>query len=243
MTQIAQAYIHTHHSQSDYVFEEWGRIAESLSYETANRVFPGGVELVVSIEPGSTKTRVKVFLAGLAVYGQIAIYPDFKQGLAEMVHDAREFAGTFNEQFIKTVGVPKADIVRKERRTETPGRLLRAINRLEDLQRRLPSEPQHQMEQELQRIVDQLRIGLSDLESAERESVIRTITDEYGSRLPAPLEPKLALRPSEYRFEDEQYPMLALEGGEPPRGFLGHLRTDRPLDQQLLLTRQHKTNE
>lgn len=239
MTTIAQAYIHDQRSPSEASLQEWAPIAERIAYEIAKDVFPRDVELLVQFEPGSLKTRVKVLLGSIiAAYPLVAAYPEFKHGLAEITKDAREFAGRFNERFINATGIPHDEIVRRERRTETPGRILRALNRLEDFQRRLSIDPRPEMVHELQQIVVQLRIGLSDLNSDERQIAISTIEKEHVPRLPALLVPRLALRVPDYAFDEEMLSTLALEDDYPQLGFSKLLRTDEPLDEQAHLTWQ-----
>ena len=230
MSRIAQAYIHTSYAPAAGRLESWGRQTEDLSHKIARRVFPSDTEIVVSFEPGSLKARATILMGSvLAVYGAIATYPDFKSGLSEAIRDAREFAGPLNDQLIDALEIPKESVVRRERRTETPGRLKRAIDRLESLEGRISETPQTQIERELRLIARQLRAGLSDLDDNERQLAIGLIEAEHQPRLPQPIAPRLAIRPREFELNLDKHLMLR------PRRRLhyrGYVRTDEPLTEE-----------
>jgi len=228
MTPVAQAYVHTAQFPDQRVLDRWGKIAGTLSYEIAKEIFPAGTEIEISLEPGSLKTKAKVAMGALlAAYGAIATYPEFKRGLSEAILDARQFAGTFNDNFLKFTGIAREDVVRKERRTEVPGRLTRALDDLERLERNLVILPRPQIEEELRSIAYRLRVGLSELGPAERTLAVDLIESQHLPQLPRLVAPKFALRPDEYEVA---YNLKLDDPGSegPAPGYRALISTDNP---------------
>lgn len=128
MTQLAQAYIHLKpYTASEQRVRSLGRYAKRVAIRAAAEIYGGDVEIEVQIEEGSLITRVTV--AGsilLGVYGFVANYKGFKEGVVEMCNDARDVCGPF----ITKAGVAKEDVYRFERRLKTPGKLYRFSKRL-----------------------------------------------------------------------------------------------------------------
>ncbi|MDW9608164.1 hypothetical protein GOA59_26515 [Sinorhizobium meliloti] len=237
MTTIAQAYLHASNSGTDAELAEWGRRAEALAYEIASSVFPMEVELEITFQVGSLISRalVKKIGAGLlAAYGSVAIYPDFKEGLLEAIADARAFSGAFNERFMTEAGIKSNDIVARQRRTETPGRINRALDRLENLEQNSSGNRGSRYHQELRDAVFQLQWGLSDLEPSDRQQAVQLIVEYHEPRLPEPLLPQL-MRPVAWKREDEEFGLLESTTDRPDIKFLAKLRTDEPLRSQVLL--------
>lgn len=237
MTTIAQAYLHTNISGTDAELAEWGRRAEALAYEIASSVFPMEVEVEIVFQVGSLISRalVKKIGAGLlAAYGGIAIYPDFKNGLLEAITDARTFSGAFNERFMSEANIKSKDIVARQRRIETPGRINRALDRLENLEQNTAANRGSRYHQELQDAVTQLQWGLSDLEFSDRQQAVQLIVEYHEPRLPEPLLPEL-MRPVVWKREDEEFGLVESRAHRPNVKFLAKLRTDEPLRSQLLL--------
>ncbi|RVD43113.1 hypothetical protein EN742_05910 [Mesorhizobium sp. M4A.F.Ca.ET.020.02.1.1] len=237
MTTVAQAYLHTSKNGTDAELAEWGLRAEALAYEIASSVFPMEVELEIVFQVGSLISRslVKKIGAGLlAAYGGIAIYPDFKNGLLEAIADARTFSGAFNERFMSEAGIKAKDIVARQRRIETPGRINRALDRLENLERNTSADRGLRYHQELHDAVTQLQWGLSDLEHSDRQQAVQLIVEYHEPRLPEPLLPQL-MRPVAWRREDEEFGLVESAAARPDIKFLAKLRTDEPLRSQHLL--------
>jgi hypothetical protein len=209
--------------------EEWGIIAQKIAYEEASRVYGPKVEIEISFEIGSLKTRVKVFLgACIAVYGFVATYPDFKEGLNQMVQDAKIFAGSFNEEFVSKTGIKSGDIVSRQRKKETPGRILRALERLEEYEQR----GRNVLRDELSIIHEQLARALADLEPQDRQIVVEMIQKRFPN-LPLPLKlaptsPQAILRP---RDGHEIFQMMEEE--EIEKDYIARLSTKLPLSSQL----------
>jgi hypothetical protein len=237
VTTIAQAYLHASNSGTDAELAEWGRRAEALAYEIASSVFPTQVEIEITFQVGSLISRavVKKIGAGLlAAYGSVAIYPDFKEGLLEAIADARAFSGAFNERFMTESGIQINDIVARQRRTETPGRISRALDRLENLEQNSSGRRGSGYYQELSDAVSQLQWGLSDLEPSDRQRAVQLIVEYHKPRLPEPLLPQLML-PVAWKREDEEIGLLETMTDQPDIKFVAKLRTVEPLKSQVLL--------
>lgn len=231
MTLMAQAYIHDITTPSPREIVSWGIIAQKLAYEEALRVYGSTVEIEISFEVGSLKTRVKVFLgACITVYGMIATYPDFKDGLTQMVEDAKEFAGSFNKEFISETGIKNKDIVSQQRRKETPGRILRALERLEDYERRRGTTAST----ELSSIAEQLDRAVADLAPQDRE-IVREMIRKRFPNLPHPPKSPSQMSHSILRPEDEDEIFETMRGEAIRRDYVARLTTELPLSGQLKL--------
>lgn len=232
-----QAYLHANKSGTDAELAELGRRAEALAYEIASSVFPMEVELEIVFQVGSLISRalVKKIGAGLlAAYGGIAIYPDFKDGLLEAIADARTFAGAFNERFMSEAAIRPEDIVARQRRIETPGRINRALDRLENLEQNTSANRGSRYHQELHDALTQLKWGLSDLEPSDRQQAVQLIVEYHAPRLPEPLLPQLK-RAVAWKREDEEFGLVESTADRSDIRFLAKLRTDEPLRSQLRL--------
>lgn len=133
LVRLAQSYIHLKpFTVSDGDIERLGERAVTVATEAAKATYDFDVQLEIDLEPGSLKAWVLVLSAGIGVaYNAIATWPDFKQGLTELVQDAREFGGGFNRMFADEAKAQSNQVYRTERRTMTPGKILRAASRIE----------------------------------------------------------------------------------------------------------------
>ncbi|WGS18953.1 MULTISPECIES: hypothetical protein [unclassified Bradyrhizobium] len=199
MTQLAQAYIHLKpYSASHKQIRSLGRYAKRVAIRAAADIYGGEVEIEVQIEEGSLITRVTV--AGsifLGVYGFVANYKGFKEGVVEMCNDAREFAVDVCKPFIKKAGVPKEDVYRFERRLKVPGKLYRLDKRLEQLEKSVGELSPHDMQRELGRLRSELESITEHLSPEERQLLSPTLKRTKlppPENWPAPEEPKAALR-------------------------------------------------
>lgn len=234
MTLIAQAYIHDKKNPSASEMEEWGIIAQKIAYEEASRVYGSKVEIEISFEIGSLKTRVKIFVgAVLTVYGVVATYPDFKEGLNQLVQDANDFAGSFNEKFVSKAGIKSPDIVSRLRKKETPGRILRALELLEEYQDR-PDV--------LHVVYMRLAWALEDLEPQEQRIVVRMIQYRFPN-LPLPLEWALSSPQSILRPKDGHEIFQMIDEEERLKDYVVRLSTKHPLSDQLSLTWQKPNDD
>lgn len=242
MTTIAQAYLHARTNGTDAELAEWGRQAEVLAFEIASSVFPMAVELEISFEVGSLISRAVVKNIGaalLATYGMVATYPQFKEGLLEAIADARVFSESFNDKFMSDAGIKPKDIVARQRRIETPGRIYRALERLENLEQSSSANRSPRYIQEQKHAVNQLHRGLSDLEISDRQQAVQLIVEHHAPRLPEPLLPQL-MRPLLWRPEDETMVLVNHAVDHTDIKFLSKLSTAEPSGSRLLLEDRKK---
>jgi hypothetical protein len=113
-----------------------GREVANLAAIAAVRFNRPDCVIEVDAEGGSLTSRARVVAATLFVaYGAIADYGGFKEGIVEITHDAHAFAEYVSDAFMGANNVPPTSVRRIERRTKTPGRLLRIMKRREWLNR------------------------------------------------------------------------------------------------------------
>ncbi|MDR6294308.1 hypothetical protein E9232_006862 [Inquilinus ginsengisoli] len=232
MSRIAQAYIHFSISPDNLA--SWGEEAEQLSYEIASSIFPENVEIIIELELGSLRSRITVIgVLGIlfTAYQGIASYSDFKNSISEMVEDAQEFSSLFNEQFIENVAAPQSSVLNRQRRTETPGRVNRALLRLEAVERDISTLSNNEVREELEKIAKLLRTALDDMDDEERNRAVKIIADRHLPHLPGRNPLISALRPKEHReFEKLYYPVLI--SAAPNNDYVSIIRTGRPLKSQ-----------
>jgi hypothetical protein len=136
VTHIAEAYFYLKPFEvSDEFLQSLGHDVSAIAANAAWGLFEPASEIEVHLERGSLKGTASVIGAALAItlgsYHAVAEYRDFKEGVREMVADARTYGGRVIEGVLQEKQVPARSVRRTERRTKTPGRLLRLLNRRE----------------------------------------------------------------------------------------------------------------
>jgi hypothetical protein len=202
LAQLAQAYIHLKpYSASDKKLKSLGRFAQQRAMKVAAEIYGGGVTVEVELEEGSVITRITVIGSiFIGVYSGVADYKGFKESVAEMCNDAREFAVDVCGPFVNKAHVPKEDVYRFERRLKTPGKLYRLSRRLERLQDSVDELSPSAVRKELASVRADLDAATVDLSAEERGAIDKGLRPR---NLPPPhkwpqREPeKLAIRPDE----------------------------------------------
>ena len=134
MTRLAEAYFHFKRFEvSDERLEQLGREASATAAFAATGLFSPDSEIEVVLEEGSLRGWCKVIGIGLLVgtYHVAVDYKSLKENLPLIVHDARAYGETFFETFLPAIHIPSQQVYRTERRTKTPGKLLRVLERHE----------------------------------------------------------------------------------------------------------------
>jgi hypothetical protein len=109
--------------------------------------------------------------AAHVTYGIIADYKGFKEGIVELCKDAREFGADVCGAITKNSGASDHQIFRIEKRSKTPGRIRRLIDKLEDL-----NEIEGQLSKsELARLLERVRRDLELLEKDLSPDEIKTL--------------------------------------------------------------------
>lgn len=239
MPDLAQAYLHLKPFEVNENYLELGHLADQVAYHIAKQVYAFDVEVSVNLEPGSLRAWITAISAGsvLAVYGAIADYKGFKESVAELYMDAREFGHLFISEFSGQLGVKKDQIFRAERRTKTPGKIIRALHRLEQLEKEVQDLSPKQVQEQIKLIREQLDDGLSDLSTKDEMIARKVIRHEHENRLPEYVIPRLGLRPEdapslEALGEHDRYALLTqprsqlLSPGSLIKGYRNTFRTD-----------------
>lgn len=237
MTQVAEAYFHLKRvSLTPAKLEELGDLTATLAAEAANALYPPDSIIEVRLAEGSLKGWASVTIAGmLSVYSFVANYKGFKEGIGEMNADAKRFGDAVIEKFADKSDLPGAYVYRKERRTKTPGRIKRLIEKQEWLEEHKAQLPKHVVEDERLEIERLLQIILSDLEPAE-QITLRGILQ--GSGKPPPAAGKARVGPSPIS-DMHQLMMLKADPGGDPDYIPDYLRRFRLADGPRLLAPAH----
>lgn len=194
MSQIAEAYFHLKRIRAtDVRLQSIGDFASRIAAEAALGHFSDDSVIEVRISEGSLKGWILVIgILSLEIYGKIADYKGFKDSIAEINSDARSFSDTVLRKVLSSDEVRGATIYRTERRTKTPGRIKRLIERREWLEahrRQLPPNVVEQEEMDIEKLLQKILI---DLEPSQQQ-ILREILNENSPHLPIPELPKAAL--------------------------------------------------
>lgn len=177
--------------QADSI-DSLGQTLSDIAYDEGSRFFRPGTELIVRLEEGSLKGWITVLNITLATYGFVANYkgakesaPElwsdvkyvasyaFKKQLEGIVDEGRSFSENVNKRFIaETETLPKS-VTRTERRTKTPGRILRAYDRAQWLDSHRKSLSKADIVRETAYIASQLNIALDDLSESDKQNVVK----------------------------------------------------------------------
>lgn len=135
MAQLAQAYVHLRRYETSAArLQELGESTKAAAIAAAREIYHGNVWVDIRIDEGSVFMRASV-LGTLAWLSFIGGYKGFKDSAVEAVHDARVAAEWISESFIQEAKPKDSQIYRIERRSKTPGKILRLSRRLEELDR------------------------------------------------------------------------------------------------------------
>src|SRR5258708_6117312 len=169
MAQLAEAYIHL---RPFYIsaerLEELGRATDEFARAAALRIYSQPIEIEVELIEGTLWGKIKVtgqvFVTTTAVYASYAGALDTTERLCKQ---ANLFGDYVCSSFIKEAGVTPQQVARVERRTKTPGKLLRALRRLEQLDKAAATMSKEAIEGELHKATAQLSGAIHDLSPEE----------------------------------------------------------------------------
>jgi len=177
---------------------ELGSQIDDVAAQAAREIYGEGVEVDVVLEAGSLLIRVTVIGLLLGTYDAISKYPDFKEGVSALVEDARHYGSAIYNEVLKITGERKANSVAK--REMTPGKIADVIQRLERLQELEKQAPRQVVQEELHRIVREVRAIERDLQPQERQFVERELQlkglpppDQLPKPIPDHKETRLAI--------------------------------------------------
>jgi len=213
MAQLAQAYVHLRRYEADpQTLWRFGEGTKAAAIEAVREIYRGNVCVDIRIDEGSVFLRAGV-LGTIAWLSFIGGYKGFKDTAIEAVHDAKVFSEWISKTFIEEAKPRESQIFRVERRTKTPGKILRLSKRLEELNEVLPRLSKSVREQQLevvQRQFDEIKKDLTEDEATKLGKALRFENiPPLQEQLPSdemPDEPRVAIRhPSQVDlFEDTE---------------------------------------
>lgn len=131
MTPIAEFYFHLKPFGSEpETIDAFGRATTELGVLFAQEYYGIPVDVEVRVDRGSLRGWVTWAVVGSLYYG-IASYPDFCNGTQLLVSQARGAGEFVSEHLFNAMRVDPDVIYRTERRTATPGAVLRALGELD----------------------------------------------------------------------------------------------------------------
>lgn len=153
---VADAYINLRvESFSDAQFEEWAKeiidVGKSLS-----AVHFKEVEFHYYVEEGSIKSALKgAVLAVPVIWTTVATYPQLKEGLSEIISDAREFGDAFNGAVQNITG--QDNVIYKRAISRDINRLIRITESVDKIiDYNLDATQQEQYQEEISNIIHNL---------------------------------------------------------------------------------------
>jgi len=188
MTALAEAYFHFRPFGLNATrMEELGNRISVEAASIAQASFDLKIEVAVELEQGSLKGWARAQAVGVSLFLFVGTYGDLKSGLRELIIDGRAFTTYVLDKIEQLTEVPKESIFRTERRTETPGRIDRALRRLEQLQANVHDLSPNQLEEEMKEVTILLRRAVEDLSQEDKRRIGEIAAEEYR-RLPARLD-------------------------------------------------------
>lgn len=212
MAKLAEAYFHLRPFEiREPNLERLGMRASELALTAAISIYPDDTELIVRLSAGSLKGWTTIVVAGIfTTCSAIANYKDFKEGLSEIIADGRKFSGAFIEKFASETTKSPRQVFRTERRTKTPGKLMRATKRLEWLENNQKYLSKDDVKRERAAITEILHEAMEDLSEKDRLIVREMLNPDQSD--PQSIEmPRVAIR----REIFAQLPLLPLDISEP----------------------------
>lgn len=131
--------------------ERLEQLLRSFILPRAQFIFGQDVELEISFEDGSLKTKVAILGA---VAAMISAYPDFKEGVENLTRDATILAQAANLEVIFNTQTNHCDRIRIEKRTGVLGRVNHLLNSAEKIRDEAGHERIPTREIDLRRITE-----------------------------------------------------------------------------------------
>jgi hypothetical protein len=169
MAQLAQAYIHLRpfYISADRL-AELGRATDESARAAALRIYDQQVVIEVDLIEGTLWGKItvtgNVLLAAYTIYSG---YPGALDATERLCKKANLFGDYVCSSFIKESGATPEQVARVERRTKTPGKLLRALRRLEHLDKAAATMNKKAIESELHEASAQLNGAIFELSAEE----------------------------------------------------------------------------
>jgi hypothetical protein len=163
-----------------------GREVSGIAAAAALHLFNPESEIEVQLESGSLKAHAQVIGSiALLAYGAIAQYKDFRESLGLLVQDAQTFGSAVIEESLEVANAASRQVFRVERRTKTPGKILRLLRRREWLHAHRSQLAPDAIAYELKAIAAFESQVLADLQPEERRVFEKIIREDETPDVPA----------------------------------------------------------
>jgi hypothetical protein len=170
-------------------FERLSVEIDDVAARVARNIYGPSVEVDVFIESGSLLIRITVIGSILwGTYDAISKYPDFREGLGELVKDAQDYGSAIVDEVLKVTGQKKPDSVAK--RDMTPGKVSRIIEKLEgvtDLEKHAPKRVIQEKLRQISRDVQSIERDLVPEELKQLDELLESRGLPRLAKLPRPL--------------------------------------------------------
>jgi hypothetical protein len=167
MTIIAEAYIRLRPFYiSAEKLEQLGKATDEFARTAALRIYDQPVEIQVGLIEGTLRGKITVtgVLTALTLYSS---YSGFLDSTERLCKQANLFGDYVCSAFVKESGATPQLVARVEKRTKTPGKLLRALRRIERLDKAAATMSREALESELHGARLQLSSAIHDLSDEE----------------------------------------------------------------------------
>jgi hypothetical protein len=176
---IAEAYFHLKPFEaSGEDLQRLGRQVSAIAAQAASGLFKPDCEIEVRLEHGSLKGWAAVWAVLSTVYGSIAVYKELREATPLIVHDAQLYGDRVIERFLRDNRIAPRQVFRTERRTKTPGRLLKLLERREWLESHRSQLGAEAIKRESDAIEAQTKNVLEDLDPEEQRVVRKLLQGE-----------------------------------------------------------------
>ena len=108
--------------------------------------------------------------------------------MREIINDVRWFSDIIIERIYDGPTINANDIVRTENRTGLPGRIQEVFNRIDRLERNLNNLSNNQIQDELQRIKQEVSNLVATLPNRDGDEFLNELGQNYSQDLPNPNE-------------------------------------------------------
>jgi hypothetical protein len=168
MALLAEAYIHLKpYKLNDTEIEKLLDNIINFAGISASEIYEKQVSIELRAEEGSLKLWLTVGGVLLGAYGAIANYKGFKESIAEICKDAKDFGYNVCNYAVEASNAGKSQVYRTERRLKDPGKVKRFIDRIEKLEKFKAANSDADLRNELyeiRKIVESFRANISEQE-------------------------------------------------------------------------------
>jgi len=225
MAQLAEVYIHL---RPFYVsaerLNELGKATDKITRDAATRIYNHPVSISVELIEGTLWGKIKVTGAVLlSVYTVASGYKGLIDSAELACSQAKSFGHDVCGAFIKESGANPQQVVRLEKRLKTPGKLRRALRRIERLDNMATSLSKAQLEEQLKIARLELEAAIKDLDQEELNALKSGLQfdnlppfNHWPTQRPKAEMPRVAIRVQGAQLQFGKDLMIGNESGKFP---------------------------